>query len=74
MPRSYAHEYLPLWYNALDEEIGLCIRTNMRKQLTAILYEARQEVNDPTLEEIMVLQIAEDTLFLIKRSTELDDA
>lgn len=72
MPRSYAHEYLPLWYNALDEEIGLLVRTNMRKQLTAVLYEARSEVADESLNELMLLQIAEDTIFIAKRSTEVE--
>lgn len=73
MPRSYAHEYLPLWFNALDEEIGLLVRTNNRRGLTAILYEARQEAGSPELEELMLLQIAEDTIFIAKRSTELEE-
>lgn len=73
MPRSYAHEYLSLWVNALDEEIGLFVRTDDRRKLTAILYEARQEAQMPELEELMLLQIAEDTIFIAKRSTELEE-
>lgn len=72
MPRSYAHEYLPYWYNAMDEEIGLLVRTNDRRKLTAILYEARQEAGDESLSELMLLQIAEDTIFIAKRSTEVE--
>ena len=72
MARSYAHEYLPLLVNALDEEIGLLIRTNDRKKLTAILYEARAEAQMPELEELMLLQIAEDTIFIAKKSTEVE--
>lgn len=73
MPRSYAYEYLPLWVNALDEEIGLLVRTDNRRGLTAVLYEARKEAAMPELEELMLLQIAEDTIYIAKRSTELEE-
>lgn len=76
MARSYAHEYLPYLYNALDEEIGILVRVatpHDRKKLTAILYEARKESGDPALAELMLLQVKEDTIFIAKRSTELEE-
>ena len=72
--RSYASEYLPLLYNALDEEIGILVRTPDRISLVNTLYDARKEAQDPELDALMILQPAEDTIYIAKKATELDDA
>lgn len=73
MARSYAHQYLGWWYQAAEAEIGVSIKTDDRQKLTAVLYEARSEAQDPVLAEIMMMQIGPDELFLIKKSTELEE-
>jgi len=71
--RPYAHEFLPCWYNALDEEIGILIRTNDRIKLVNTLYDARKEAADPELEALMICQVSEDTIFIAKKATELEE-
>lgn len=73
MARSYAENFLPLLYNALEEEIGLLIRTDDRLKLVNTLYEARAKANDEALAELMIFQPEEDTVFIAKRSTELTE-
>lgn len=74
MARPYADIFLPCWYNALDEEIGMLFRTDDRMLLVNTLYEARKLAQDPALDELMILQPAEDTIYIAKKATELDDA
>lgn len=66
--------FLPMLYNALDEEIGLYIRTDQRVNLCNILYTARTLAQDPALEALIILQPTEDVIFIAKKATELDDA
>jgi hypothetical protein len=73
MPRSYAESFLPLLYNALEEEIGLYIRTDDRIKLVNTLYEARQKCGDEALDELMIFQPEADVVFIAKRSTELSE-
>jgi hypothetical protein len=68
-----ADTYLPLWYNALDEEIGLLIRTDQRQLLVNTLYDARTIAQDPELEALMILQPAEDMIYIAKKATELEE-
>lgn len=75
--RSYAPSYLPLLINALDEEIGLYVRTNDQMKLKNTLYDARKSVTDPemmdALRELMIFSIGTDVLYIAKRSTELPE-
>jgi hypothetical protein len=75
MPRSYSPEYLPLWLTALDEEIGLLVRTKAEDhdRLVTTLYEARQQAGDPELDRLMLIQPARGTIYLAHKSTELDE-
>lgn len=75
--RSYAPSYLPLLVNALDEEIGLYVRTDDQNKLMNTLYDARKSVDDPemmeALAELMLFRIGDDVLYIAKRSTELPE-
>lgn len=77
MPRSYAPSFLPLLINALDEEIGLYVRTDDQNKLMNTLYDARKSVTDPevmdALAELMIFRIGTDVLYIAKRSTELPE-
>ena len=73
MARSYADSFLPLLYNALEEEIGLFVRTNDRIKLVNTLYEARKAAADEALDELMLFQPEADVVFIAKRSTELSE-
>lgn len=66
--------YLPLWLNALDEEIGLWIETTKATRILLVnaLYEARKQSLNPALEELMIFQPREDLIFIAKKTVELD--
>ncbi len=66
--------YLPLWLRALDEEIGILIKTTKatRIMLVNALYEARKQSLNPALEELMVFQPQEDMIFIAKKSVEIE--
>ena len=67
-----ASTYLPLWLQALDEEIGLCIRCSNRIQLVNALYEARKQSLNPALQDLMLFQPKEDLIFIAKKAVELE--
>jgi hypothetical protein len=73
MAREYAEAFLPLWYNALDEEIGLFIRTDNQQGLVATLYFARDGAADPALAELSVFKVGTDTVYIAKRSTDIPE-
>lgn len=73
MSSPFTEEFLPLLYNALEEEIGLYVRTDARSKLMNILYEARKLAGDPALAELRIFQIDPDVLYLAKQSTELPE-
>jgi hypothetical protein len=75
MPYAYAEEFLPLWYNALEEEIGLYVRSRPedRMKLVNCLYEGRQAAGDEALAELMIFQIGDDVIYIAKRSAELPE-
>lgn len=66
--------YLPLWLRALEEEIGIYIKTTTagRIKLVNALYEARKQSLNPALEELMVFQPKEDLIFIAKKAVELE--
>ena len=66
--------YLPLWLRALDEEIGLWIKTNDPRNLSVALYEARRQSLNPALEDLMICTVAEDVIYIAKKATEVYDA
>lgn len=74
MPRPAASvaQYLHYWYDALNEEIGIRLDTDQRLDLLNILYAARQNAADPKLEALMIFQPLPETLFICKKSVELD--
>ena len=73
MAISYSDEFLPLLYNALEEEIGLYVRSDNAKLLRATLYDARTNAADESLSELMLFFPLPDTIFIAKRSTELPE-
>jgi hypothetical protein len=72
--RDYAEAYLPLLYNALEEELGIYVKTDQQGYLVNTLYWARDDANDPALAELMLFKIGDDVVYIAKRSTELPDA
>lgn len=70
-----APDYLPVWYNALDEEIGIMLRTDPKDAsiMLSILYTARQQAADPELEKLIICQPEPGTFFIAHKSVELDD-
>lgn len=73
-PKPFADEMLPLWYNALDEEIGIFIKVDPkdRAKLVNTLYDAKQRTGDPELEVLMLLQPAQDLIYIAKKTTEVE--
>lgn len=47
--------YLALWHRALEADIGVGVKTDDRRWLQNVLYEARKEANDPRLEGLVVM-------------------
>jgi hypothetical protein len=66
--------YLPLWLQALEEEIGILIevRKDTRILLVNALYEARKQSLNPALQELMVFTPKEDLIYIAKKAVELD--
>ncbi len=66
--------YLPLWLRALEEEIGILIKTTKPARLLLVnaLYEARKQSLNPALQELMVFQPKEDLIFIAKKSVEIE--
>lgn len=76
MPRSYADAYLPLWENALEEEIGFWIETNNVKALVPVLQEARRKSKNPALDALCLLSPVvegKQVLFIAKKATEMPE-
>lgn len=65
-------ELLPLWYKALDEELGIAIKTDDRRHIVTVLYEARQREANPALEALMIAQPPGDEVWLVKKEVELE--
>ena len=69
------HQVLPLWYRALEEEIGIAVATNDRRHLQGVLYEARQQSNDEKLQGfrlIMAPPPCDKEIWIIKIETSLE--
>ena len=73
MPFSYAEEYLPLLYNALQEELGMYIRTDDKRKLKNVLYDAKDKAGDEALDELMFFDIEPNVIYIAKRSCELPE-
>lgn len=69
-----ASTYLPLWFRALGEEIGIYIKTTAKTRVLLVnaLYAARKESLNPELQELMMFQPGEDLIFIAKKAVELD--
>lgn len=76
MQRESDKAFLPLLESAIDEEIGVFIRAENRKNLEAILFRLRKEL-EPTFDEIAiftpVIDGRDDIIFLAKRTVELPE-
>lgn len=70
--KRLAPQFAPLMYNALDEEIGVLVRTDNRAYLVNIL-GAVKALADGALDELMILQPSDDTIFIAKKATELEE-
>jgi len=73
MSIKYADDFLPLLYNALDEEFGTYVRTDNTKQLRSALYAARDNADDEALAELMFFAPVPNVILIAKRSTEIDE-
>lgn len=63
---------LPLWYQALREEIGIAIPTNDRTHLSVQLYKARKESGDPQLERIILFMPNNGEVWLCRKEVEME--
>lgn len=72
MPRLTSALVLPLWYRALETEIGIGIRTDDRRALQTALYRARDEHNDPDLQRLIMFMPNNDEVWLCKKEVELE--
>jgi hypothetical protein len=70
--RTPIETYLPLWYRALDEEIGILVECTERRKLVQALYEVRTGANDPRLEALMIFQPGDGMVFIAKKAVELE--
>lgn len=66
-----AATYLPYWYQALDQEIGIRIECIHRRLLVNALYAARKGAGDPRLEALMIFQPGEGLVYICKKEVEL---
>ena len=65
-------ELLALWYQALDSEFGIELKVS---DLIIIndLYASRTEAKDPKLDALMLTQMKDGTLWLLKKEVNLDE-
>ncbi len=70
--RTPAATYLPYWYEALGNELGLYIRCTERQKLVTGLYDARQGASDPRLEALMIFQPGTGIVYIAKKAVELE--
>lgn len=64
--------WLPYWYQALDQEIGIRIECTDRRLLVNALYDARKGAADPRLEALMIFQPGEGLVYIAKKEVELE--
>jgi hypothetical protein len=74
--RSYQDQYVPIFEAAMEEEIGLYIETDQKKNLEAMLYSIRKE-NPAFADALTILQPTieghPNVFFIAKKTTELVD-
>jgi hypothetical protein len=60
---------LEFWYAALNSEVGVCLRTNERDKLRAVLYKSRADACDPDLDDLSLVPspTATDELWIVKK-------
>lgn len=61
---------IEIWYEALEAEHGLVVRTSFRDKFKMTLYGARRKAQDPDLEpfEIVCPAHAPDELWIVRKS------
>ena len=64
--------WLPYWYQAAEQELGILLRVTERRLLVNALYEARTRAGDPGLEALMIFQPGSDLVYIAKKEVELD--
>lgn len=60
--------YLELWRRAAATEHGIKVRTDKKRQLTNLLYEARK--GHAGFDDISIAQIEGDLIYLVKPTVE----
>lgn len=69
---SFPRESLQnLWYQALEEEIGVAIQVDDKPRLLNELYDVRKALGDPELEKIILCNPKGDEIFMVKKAVEL---
>ena len=66
-----AATWLPYWYQALDQELGIYIEVVHRRLFVNALYDARKKSGDPRLEALMIFQPGEGIVYICKKEVEL---
>lgn len=66
---------LKLWYDAMQEEIGVAIRvaTKDKVVIRSALYKARDEIGDERLKDYGLFSPNGDELFIVKKTAELPE-
>ena len=64
---------LALWTRASHAEIGIGIRTKDKRSLQNMLYAVRQEANDPSLANLVIVlpKTPEDEVWICRKQVEL---
>lgn len=60
-----------LWYTAMEAEIGIAIACTDVGLLRNDLYKAKELLNDPTLDALIMVLAKEGEIWLVKKATEL---
>lgn len=65
-----------LWYQALEAEFGLELQVTPNEQVLVMndLYASRAETGDPRLEVLMLTQMKDGTIWIVKREVNLEEA
>lgn len=60
IPTDPSFSPLSYWYQALRDEVGICVRTTDRELFRRRLYQARLKAKDETLETLSIQFSPED--------------
>lgn len=61
-----------LWYQALEQELGIAVEPSDKPSFLNCMYDARISAADPELEKIVICNPKGKEVFLVKKTVELD--